>query len=254
MSDKIRFPVYVTSAPLLAALILLSSCGLTKNRYEKYAPAGSSSDSNALALAVFEERMAASVDATCATAQCHATSTINEKTLVKGDASNNRDVLWSYAQSDDLVAKLDGTTGHGGGVKITDIGLENINAWLEAERSAGGSTVEETETPPATEEPPTSPPAVELTEAQIAFNDKVKSGVDQSCALSGCHGSTPIGQSSLEVGADDANRLALKAYVEAGNDLFGKYSGTSAAHGGGDQSSILPQANLNQWLSAEGLR
>jgi hypothetical protein len=88
------------------------------------------------ALALFTEQVGGSVDATCATASCHALTAIQGQALKAGDHETNRRRLLAYTGgvASKLFDKisLNGQT-HGGGDRSDALPLANIEAWLDKE-------------------------------------------------------------------------------------------------------------------------
>lgn len=87
-------------------------------------------------------------------------------------------------------------------------------------------------------------------EALELFQGEVGKAAAQTCASKSCHQTTPIGGQQLKSDDDSVNRKVLKAYNgSTGTKLFNKISGGS--HGGGDQSSAMPEASISTWLAKE---
>ena len=71
-----------------------------------------------------------------------------------------------------------------------------------------------------------------------------------------CHSATPIGGQKLSSNSDSQNRQILLAYIKAKSGgscdasiLSAKIS--SSTHGGGNQSGVMPESLINQWIDKE---
>ncbi|MFK7826742.1 MAG: hypothetical protein AB8G05_21550 [Oligoflexales bacterium] len=90
--------------------------------------------------------------------------------------------------------------------------------------------------------------------ALTAFTTNIAPAVASSCGTSNCHGgSFPIAGEALVEGDDASNRAIFLSFdtSEDGSTLFGKLSGSSGSHGGGDQSGSLSQDAVSTWKTAE---
>ncbi|MEZ4741171.1 MAG: hypothetical protein R3B45_01770 [Bdellovibrionota bacterium] len=115
----------------------ISACGLQESRYIDYEQDTNATPSCQQGLDAFIANIANPVDSTCAESSCHATTTINGKTLIQKNNENNRAVLLAYTNADantlyNKIANLS-EEGHGGSDQSKELPLEAIQAWLTEE-------------------------------------------------------------------------------------------------------------------------
>jgi hypothetical protein len=83
-----------------------------------------------------------------------------------------------------------------------------------------------------------------------AFAASVSTPAKNVCAS--CHAWTPIEGQNLSPNSDSQNRLALLAYIKARSagscDATVLYNKISGYHGGGNQSRVMPQSLIKQWI------
>ncbi len=87
--------------------------------------------------------------------------------------------------------------------------------------------------------------------ALVAFEENISPAIEATCAESGCHTSS---HQALPFSLVDqpSNRLALLRFSSGSVGVLTKKIYLAApGHGGGNQSSALPQTNIDAWLTEE---
>lgn len=88
-------------------------------------------------------------------------------------------------------------------------------------------------------------------EALVAFEANISPAIESTCSQSGCHTSS---HQALPFSLSDqaSNRLALLRFSSGSVGVLTKKIYLAApGHGGGNQSSNLPQTNIDAWLTEE---